>query len=118
MWPSRVIEAEQAWMTCMAEAGYAGLDHIGGGQTLVGNRVDEVLGIEGSEVHLPWSEADPEALRELQQFEIAVATAERACKAEHFDDVFREVRFELEAEFVEQHRDELEQHRESLAEGQ
>ena len=29
----------------------------------------------------------------------------------------REVRIELEAEFVEEHRDELEQHRERLAEG-
>ena len=113
----RGVEAEQAWIDCMADAGYPGLDHIGGGQTLVSNRVDEVLGIEGSEAHLPWSEAEPEALRELQQFEIAVATSDRACKTEHFDDVFREVRFEMEAEFVEQHRDELEQHRERLTEG-
>jgi hypothetical protein len=113
----RVIEAEQAWISCMADAGFSGPDDISGGHTLVANRVDELLGIEGSEAHLPWNEADPEALRELQQYEIAVATADRACKIEHFDDVFRKARFELEAEFVEQHRDELEQHRERLAEG-
>ncbi|HSK23149.1 MAG TPA: hypothetical protein VK906_08240 [Egicoccus sp.] len=41
----------------------------------------------------------------------------RACRVEHFDEVFREVRIELEAEFVEEHRDELERHRERLAEG-
>ncbi|HEX6336874.1 MAG TPA: hypothetical protein VFZ85_07970 [Jiangellaceae bacterium] len=113
----RVVEAERAWINCMADAGYPTIDHIGGGQTLVANRMDEVLGIEGSEALLPWSEADPEAVRELQQFEIAVASADRACKIEHFDDVFREVRFQLEAEFVEEHRDELERHRTRLAEG-
>jgi hypothetical protein len=113
----RVIAAEQAWIRCMADVGFSGLDNVSDGHTLVAIGVDEVLGIEGSEALLPWSEADPEALRELQQFEVEVAMADRACKTEHFDDVFREVRFEMEAEFVEQHRDELEQHRERLAEG-
>lgn len=102
----------------MAEAGYPGMDDIGGGRTLLANRIDEIRGIEGSEMLLPWSETDPGELRALQQFEIEVATADRACMTEHFDEIFRDVRFELEAEFVEQHRDELEQHRERLPEGQ
>jgi hypothetical protein len=114
----RVVDAERSWIACMADEGYPGLDDIGGGQTLLANRIDEVLGIEGSEEHLPWSAADPEALRDLQRYEVDVAIADRACHFEHFGDVFREVRFELEAEFVEQHRDELEQHRERIAEGQ
>lgn len=97
----RVVEAEQAWIDCMAEAGYPDLGHIGGGQTLLANRIDDVLEIEGSEALKPWNEADPEALRELQHFEIPIASADRACRVEHFDEVFREVRIELEAEFVE-----------------
>jgi hypothetical protein len=113
----RVIQAEDAWIACMAEAGYPGIDHIGGGQILLANRIDDVLEIEGSEALKPWNEADPEALRELQHFEIAIASADQACRVEHFDEVFREVRTELEAEFVEEHRDELERHRERLAEG-
>ena len=36
----------------------------------------------------PWSEADPESLRELQEFEIEVASADEACRAEHFNDAF------------------------------
>ena len=60
--------------------------------------------------------ADPGALQELRAYEIAVATADLACRAE-YDAVRNQVQTEVEESFIDEHRAELEQYRDAIAAG-
>ncbi|TDC53789.1 hypothetical protein E1212_04710 [Jiangella ureilytica] len=63
------------------------------------------------------ADIDEEALAELQEYEIAIATADYDCEQEHVTEARREVAWGFEEEFVEQHRTELERYRDAMAEG-
>jgi hypothetical protein len=122
----RIEEATQNWRDCLADAGYPGFDTVGDPEQLVRQRYYEMMG---------WSvfEADddvesPEVVEEpglapaedetFQEFELDLAGADWACQQEHYNDVAAEVQIELEEQFVEDHRDELESFRAQMDEHQ
>jgi hypothetical protein len=64
----------------------------------------------------PSDAIDPEELKDLQEYELAVAKADYECRDEHYNEVANDVRIKLEQEFVDQHRTELEELRDAIAE--
>jgi hypothetical protein len=134
----RMAAVKQAWSGCMATAGYPGLDTLYAGQDQVSERQSELYGWdEGGEGLLPSpiegeaegeGEAeevpvetppapDPAALEELRQFERDIAVADYTCKQEHdVEGVERTVRHELETQFIEDHRPDLEAYRDWMNE--
>ncbi|HEX6196717.1 MAG TPA: hypothetical protein VFZ37_12460 [Jiangellaceae bacterium] len=114
----RLEDANQAWLGCMADAGYPDLRQVGQAEQSIHQRMGELEGwdmaaelsdTEISEFQPP--EIDPDELAELQEYEIELAVADRKCMAEHYDDVFEEVSHGLQEEFIEEHRAELERYR-------
>lgn len=124
----RLAEALEAWSGCMSAAGYPGLVERWDAENEVWQRMDQLYGWddptieetgEGGGAGQPTPEPtevpepDPEALAELQEFELAIAWADFTCQQEHeLDEVERQVRFELETQFIEDHREDLEALRE------
>lgn len=115
----RIVEAMQEWQACMREAGYDYTERFDPQNELF-ERMNELQ-------HAAFEDADPaemdpedgpiepdidpDALKELQQDELAIAAAEGECTDEHLTDVEQEVRADHEGRFIEQHRDVLEQAR-------
>jgi hypothetical protein len=107
----RVVDARTAWSSCMADAGHPGLADIYDGSTEVSDRATALMGET-----LDPAAADPAAVEELRTYEIAVATADLACRVD-YDAVHQEVQTELEQSFIDEHRAELEQYRDAIAAG-
>ena len=105
----RMVAADEAWSACMADAGFPGYTDLNSPQTDVAERARAVMGTAFDP-----SLADPDELAELQRFEIAIATADNACRA-GYGEIYQQVRYDIEVQFVEQHRTELEQYRDALA---
>jgi hypothetical protein len=88
----RIIEAEDRWTECMRDAGYDYEDDQDEIIEEFQKRFDDLVG-----------DADPatlqgpraEALRKLQEEEIAVSLVDLECQLKHTDDVFREVEIEV-----------------------
>ncbi|WP_298328559.1 hypothetical protein [Haloactinopolyspora sp.] len=105
----RVTRAVSAWSACMAEQDFPGLDAPGDGFELVLERAGQTVGadvaVDGFDT--AWLDRLSDAeLAELQEFERAVARADIRCLAD-YDAVEREIRTDLENEFIAGHRDEL-----------
>ncbi|SDU38676.1 hypothetical protein [Jiangella alkaliphila] len=127
----RIIEATEAWSACMAEAGYSEFDTPTAAEDSVMERMSELYGWEDQGSGDDTSEDGPSvtmggpdevdvdeaALAELQEYEIAVATADYDCEEQEFVDVQQEVAWGFEEDFVEEHRAELERYRDAMAEG-
>lgn len=105
----RMVAANEAWSACMSDAGFPGYTDLNAPQTDVAQRAREVMGTAFDPTL-----ADPGELAELQRFEIAIATADDACR-DGYGETYQQVRYDIEAQFVEQHRTELEQYRDALA---
>jgi hypothetical protein len=134
----RMTEATQAWIGCMADAGYPDLETLYSGQDEVSERQGELYSWdEGGAVPLPVPEGeaegegegdagqtpspppepDPAAVEELRQFELEIAMADYTCKQEHgVEDVEHTVRDEHEQRFIDEHREQLEAYRDWLNE--
>lgn len=131
---ARMVEATEAWAACMAEAGFGDFDATTDPEDSVMQQVSELYGWNdpapgdddaddepgvstgpgpGSEP----ADVDEEALAELQEHEVAVATADYECEQQEYADVAREVAWGFEEDFVEEHRAELERYRDAMAEG-
>lgn len=128
----RIVEATEAWAACMAEAGYSEFDTPGQPEEAVMDRMSELYGwdedasagedgADGPNVTMggPAAEEDVDeaALAELQEYEIAVATADYDCEQQEFAEVQKDVAWGFEEEFVDQHETELERYRDAMAEG-
>lgn len=117
----RVAEATDAWRNCMADAGHPDFENVSEPEQQVFQRMNELRGTlapDDAEAGIAPPEEDdidPEALAELQEFELELAQADYTCKDDHYNEVAHDVSRELEQEFVEQHRDELEQFRDQMA---
>src|SRR5690606_14030953 len=127
------------WSDCMASAGYPDLEDLYGGENLVYERQSEAYGWDAGEpvVVTAEPEAEPdlantaapepsepveldsEVLAELREFELAVAWADYECREEHdVERIQREVQYEHEEQFIEDHRAELEAYRDWINEGE
>lgn len=97
-----VLTAVETWVQCMADAGYPGMVAVYDAQNEIYDELWELMPEDGS--------APPAAaLAELKAKELAVALADFDCAelADH-DQAYRDAQYELESEFVEAHRAELE----------
>jgi hypothetical protein len=118
----RVRALDAAWSSCMADAGY---DEFDGPNEAAPRLHDEWWALQGWDDPSyqalvdgwdwdadPDGPAEPEvddaAARAFTEREIAVAVADAGCKAEvGYDDGVREVSHEIQQDFVDQHRAEL-----------
>ena len=122
----RVVELDRAWAECMGEKGYefarrddapqSILDRFDEFQTSVFADlppVDAPTGSSSGDGAVVFGPPELTAgqraeLDELQAEEIRIAVADAAC-AEGYDDAIAEVRVEYEQEFVDEHRDALDE---------
>jgi hypothetical protein len=121
-----VAAAMNEWRQCMAGRGYPEFDNPSEARDSVWSRagydmtphdpvdtpIDDETGvvIEGDAVFV----IEPDQLQRLQQYELDVATADLECRADH-EKTFREVALQLEREFVDDNRAELERYRDVRA---
>jgi hypothetical protein len=94
----RIVEAHRRWSECMHDAGYEyeyDQDEI---IEEYQDRLDELL--EGDDPST-LTGARAEALRKLQEEEIAVALVDLECQIEHTDAVYREVELEVYGQSLE-----------------
>jgi hypothetical protein len=127
----RVADAARGWASCMADAGYPDLESPQEDTyTLVQTRYDELapgpaggMTDDTSEEALadmeemavePGEELAEDDLRDLRAYEIEVATADYECRQD-YEGVRYDVQVELEQEFLDENREELERYREAIA---
>lgn len=120
----RVAEAERAWAECMRERGWD-VDKPRDARELVFEEHRELIEAHMPEREMPGPDADPEEmedfeppepdipegkLEELQDREMEIAGDDHECAGEHdLKEIREEVRAEHEREFIDEHRDTLEQ---------
>lgn len=125
----RISEAVAAWASCMADAGYPGLATIYDAEQGISEKVQAVY-----EDNDPWAELGPDATqedyeaaqKEMDQMladitpeEIETATADFTCREEvDYQDVYNEVNLDLQQQFYDSHKAELEAYVEEMTAGQ
>jgi hypothetical protein len=124
----RIVAATEDWAECMAGNGYPDFKEPQEAENAVFDRMSALQGWggEGDEsadsagglvaMGGPDADVDPDDLKELQEYEIGVATADYDCQREHYQDTHDEVAREIEQQFVDDHREELERYRNQMAE--
>lgn len=121
----RVVDATSAWSDCLADAGHAGFTKVDDPRTKVSTKLNELTGTKDGPtkggpaiaIAIPsLDKVDAAKLAELRTFEIELAKADQGCKAKVYDAAFKQASDEHEKEFVEQHKTELEQYRDAMAE--
>jgi hypothetical protein len=98
----RLEGADEGWVTCMAQAGYPGFDRPHDARQSV---------FDGMAALRAQADPDPDELASLREYELALAPVDQQCREVHIDGPRRAVAYELEAEFVAEHRAELEAYR-------
>ena len=129
---TRVADAASRWLDCMADAGFPELTHPDDARTEIARRHWELYGLDypsfqdegprrpGRDIPPPSPDprggelTDAAALEELQEYEIGVAVADLDCRAD-YDATVVEVRADVEQQFIEANRAELERYRDALA---
>lgn len=104
----RLRAAATRWGECLADAGYPGFSDPNDARQSV---FDRLSAVQGAGQPAP-SEAELAAIRD---YELALAPVDLACQSDHVDGTRQEVTVELEQEFIDAHRAELEQYRDWLA---
>jgi hypothetical protein len=103
----RLADSEVNWARCMAAAGYPGFTRPHDARQAV---FDQYAALSAQQ-----SDPDSEALADLREFELTLAPVDYACREEHVDGPRWQVAQELEAQFVEEHRTELEAYRDWMS---
>jgi hypothetical protein len=119
---ARVVAANQAWSDCLANAGKPGYRTTGDTREKVEQKLAALTGQQngpggGAKVGPPpsFDKVDAVKLADLRKFEIDLAKADQTCRAKVYDAEYKKVQYELEKEFVTEHKAELEQFRDSTA---
>ena len=118
-----VVDATAAWSDCLADAGHSGFKKIDEPRQKVSQKLDELTGSQpnstsnGKVVKGPpsFDKVDAAKLADLRKFEIELATADQKCRAKVYDAPYKKAQYELEKEFVQQHKAELEAYRDGMA---
>ncbi|MGW6280400.1 hypothetical protein [Kribbella sp. NPDC055071] len=121
----RVVDATGAWSDCLADAGHPGFKKVSDPQEQVTKKLDALTGNTpppsgkkpGATLGGPpsFDKVDSAKLAELRKFEIALAVDDQKCKASKYDAQYKKAQYELEQEFVNQHKAELESYRDEVA---
>lgn len=98
----RLDGADQRWVACMEQAGYPGFSRPHDARQSVFDRMAALRA---------QPDPDPDELAALREFELALAPVDQQCREIYLDGPRREVAYELEGEFVAEHRAELEAYR-------
>lgn len=126
----RLKDAQKAWSDCMADAGHPGYKKPEEAQQKLWDKFSEASqeaspeegseGSEGDEVSRPKSmkmmPLDPAKRKEIRDLELKIAPADLECKKKEYDEPAKKVQFELEKEFLEQHKSQLEEYRKAMGE--
>jgi hypothetical protein len=126
----RVIDATSAWSDCLADAGHGGFKKVDEPRESISKKLQELSGGdkgsgtggpgkgEPSMVVGPPSldKVDAAKLGDLRKEEIELAKADQGCKKKTYDEAFKKAQYELEKEFVETNKAQLEQYRDSVSE--
>jgi hypothetical protein len=118
---ARVVDATTAWSDCLADAGHAGFKKIEEPRQKVEQKLNELTGAQtngpGKNVKGPpsFDKVDAAKLADLRKFEIELAKADQKCRAQVYDAPYKKAQYELEKEFVNQHKAELEAFRDEMA---
>lgn len=101
-----VVQLNQEWASCMADAGFSEFDSpTTASDTLWNEWSDIQMPDSDSGEYVEPSEADK---KQMQEREIEVAVADSTCKQQFdYDDKIMKLQFELEQEFVDSHKAEL-----------
>jgi hypothetical protein len=119
----RVVDATTAWADCLAESGQSGYKKIDEPREKVNQKLNELTGNQqngsnpGKTVMGPpsFDKVDAAKLADLRKFEIDLAVADQKCRAKVYDEPYKTVQYQLEKEFVDQHKAELEAYRDGMA---
>ena len=123
----RVKDATKAWSDCMADQGYTEFKKPEDAQSSVWNKFSDASkpadgGGEGEgDASAPAAKPMPMKLdaakrKEIRELELKLAPIDYECQQKHFVKPAKEVQIELEKEFLEQHKTQLEQYRDMMAE--
>lgn len=123
MWESvgtddRVLAAQAEWAACMTDAGHPGLASVGDGEKVVLDLVQPILDEVWATVPEDAAEEERRAAQALidertaaiTPQEIEIAVADMTCREQvRYEDVYAEVDRDLQQQFYDAHRAELEQ---------
>ena len=123
MWDSvstddRVLAVEARWASCMADAGHPELARIGDGENLIYELAEPIWDEAYAEMPVDATEEDvrafeaslDERLAAITPQEIEIAVADIGCRDDvRYDDVYAEVDRDLQQQFYDAHRAELEE---------
>ena len=119
----RTVAAEDAWVECMAAAGHPGFDVVAEAQTAVMDRwvaLEEDAAGSGSASDeagpISPGDIDEADFQEMKEYERDVAVADHECQQDGYAEIRQDITIDLETQFVEEHRQELEQYRDVLVE--
>jgi hypothetical protein len=119
---ARVVAATQAWSDCLADAGKPGYRKIEDTRKKVEQKLNALTGQQNGHAAGPvkgpppsFDKVDAVKLAELRKFEIDLAKADQKCKAKVYDATYKTAQYELEKEFVTEHKAELDQYRDGMA---
>jgi hypothetical protein len=113
-----VVKAEAAWSSCMADAGYADFKKKEDAMTSVNEASNAYYeSLNPAETTTP-VEPDPAKLAELREKEIEVALADFTCAEEtDYQDTVLKAQFDLEKQFIADHKAELDAMAADVAQG-
>ncbi|MFK4083277.1 hypothetical protein ACI2LF_04150 [Kribbella sp. NPDC020789] len=123
----QVVDATKNWSDCLADAGHPGFTKLEDARNSIQKKLDELTGQkpekpgkgDGPSVTIggppSFDKVDAAKLGELRKAETELAVADQKCKAKVYDAPYKKVQFELEKEFVTQHKAELEAYRDGTA---
>jgi len=123
MWESiatddRILETESEWASCMADAGHPNLAKVGDAEQTIYEQVDPIWNDAYSDVPPDATEEDyraveasiQERLAEITPQEIELAVADYTCREDvGYDEAHNEVNLDLQQQFYDTHKAELEE---------
>ena len=102
----RMVDANKKWSDCMRKAGYPNLDHPDEVDTVLEDKLEDIVGPDiRFGVGAPEPAYDERALAALQREEVAMVKADLECEEEHIEEVEEPVRKEYERTFAEENAD-------------
>lgn len=114
----RITELNGTWSTCMADAGFPGLAAVGDAENSIYDQVNAIYDAAYSNVdpNVEMTEEDYKAIDDgvqddlaaITPVEIKTAVADFTCREKiGYDEVQQKVNFELQQEFVDTHKEDL-----------
>ncbi|NEA36342.1 hypothetical protein [Streptomyces sp. SID13031] len=126
----RVIDATSAWSDCLADAGHSGFKKADDPRESISKKLDTLTGADKGGASGPgkpdgsmtvtgppsFDKVDAAKLADLRKAEIELAKADQGCKKKVYEEPFKKAQYELEKEFVDANKTQLEQYRDTVSE--